>query len=193
MKRILFVLLGVFVLLAGASAQKTEILSRHINLRSIGLMFQYGHYFYLLPEGLSYRPILIGGTLHLPLSTTKTRFNYGIDFVPQVGFSFTDKLNSEFGINLYLNANLALGRNSLINFNVGAGPHYTDLVTARQINGFIFSTNFLMAYKHRYRNENNQYELAFFSGLRHISNAQTRKPNIGINNLIFGLTVAKMF
>lgn len=193
MKRFLMLLLGCFVLFSGVHAQKDELRSRHVNQRTMGFMFQYGHYFYLLPEGNTYRPLLLGGTIHLPVSEAKKRFAYGVDFVPHVGFSVTDKLNFEFGMNLYLNANLAISRNSLLSFNVGAGPHYIDMITRRQINGFIFSTNFLAAYKYRYQYENNFYEIAFFSGLRHISNAQLKTPNIGINNLIFGLTVAKMF
>ncbi len=193
MKRLVLLLSGCLIFLSGAMAQKNDVSSRHINQRTIGFMLQYGHYFYLLPEGYAYRPLLLGGTLHIPVSETKKRFVYGVDFVPHVGFSVTEKMNFEFGMNLYLNGNLAISPNSLLSFNVGAGPHYIDLVTARQINGFIFSTNFLAAYKYRYRYENNFYEMALFSGLRHISNAQLKTPNIGINNLIFGMTIAKMF
>lgn len=191
MKKLLTVALLLFAL--ACAGQKTKKPARYINQGAVGFIGQYGHPFYELPEGTWYQPFLMGLYVHLPLMQVSGAFNYGMDIIPQFGLSQTDKINKEFGLMVNMNINITLSKNTIIHLGAGAGPHFIEMETARQANGFIFATNLLGGFKQRSETDGQHFEIGFYSGIRHISNAQTRKPNIGINNLLFGLSFARMF
>ena len=66
---------------------------------------------------------------------------------------------------------------------LSTGPHYISGAPARQIDGFIFSDNLFIGFDIKL--VDNIY-LNIRPGFRHISNAETRHPNLGINS--FALT-----
>ncbi len=71
---------------------------------------------------------------------------------------------------------------------LSAGPHYVSDVPNRQAAGFIFSDNFMIGTSiHLFKS----VELDLRTGIRHLSNANLKKPNGGINNFLLnaGFTV----
>mgnify|MGYP001350305284 CR=1 FL=1 len=66
---------------------------------------------------------------------------------------------------------------------LSTGPHYISGAPTRQIDGFIFSDNLFIGFDIKL--VDNIY-LNIRPGFRHISNAETRHPNLGINS--FALT-----
>lgn len=71
---------------------------------------------------------------------------------------------------------------------ISAGPHYVSAVPRRQVAGFIFSDNFMVGTSvHLFKG----IELDLRAGIRHLSNANIKKPNGGINNFLLnaGFTV----
>jgi len=172
---------------------KTE--KRYINQKSLGALMFIGLAEYQLPEKITYKPILLGGYFHFPLKKAKKRVNLSIDVIPLIGIvPSTNSHDKEFGLNIFLDLGIELNANSILSFNIGTGPYYVNVTTEKQANGFIFSDYFLVAYKHRigYRG-NHLWELNFYSGIRHISNASLKKPNNGIDNIIIGFGFGRLF
>ncbi len=66
---------------------------------------------------------------------------------------------------------------------LSTGPHYISGAPARQIDGFIFSDNIFIGFDIKL--VDNIY-INIRPGFRHMSNAETRHPNLGINS--FALT-----
>jgi hypothetical protein len=95
-----------------------------------------------------------------------------------------DYLDSyEYGLNLGLLYRHNWGTGLLSYYlALSSGPHYASGVPHRQRSGFLFANNLvaglnLRVYKSLYT------DVCF--GLRHMSNAGTRLPNAGVNNLVF--------
>jgi hypothetical protein len=166
---------------------------RHINQQAAGAMVQYGINYYDLPEGYGYRPLLLARYQRFPLIKTARNVGLAIDIGPQIGMAYTDKFNFELGLFIYLNLGIALTDWDMISLIAGVGPHYISVETERQAKGFIFSDNFLLAYRRKFLLSREPYELSVYSGLRHISNASIKQPNGGIDNIIIGLGFAKLF
>jgi hypothetical protein len=166
---------------------------RHINQQAAGAMVQYGINYYDLPEGYGYRPLLLARYQRFPLIKTARNVGLAIDIGPQIGMAYTDKFNFELGLFIYLNMGIALTDWDMISLIAGVGPHYISVETERQAKGFIFSDNFLLAYRRKFLLSREPYELSVYSGLRHISNASIKQPNGGIDNIIIGLGFAKLF
>lgn len=102
----------------------------------------------------------------------------------------TDYLDAyEYGLNLGLLYRRNWGGGPLSYYAaLSTGPHYASGTPHRQMSGFVFANNLVAGlnfkiYKTLYA------DVSF--GLRHISNAGTRLPNAGVNNLVFreGLVV----
>jgi len=166
---------------------------RHINQRAAGVMVQYGINYYDLPEGYGYRPILLAHYQRFPLIRTAKNVGLAIDIGPQVGMAYTDKFNFELGLFVYLNLGIALTDWDMISLLAGAGPHYISVETERQAKGFIFSDNFLLAFRRKLLLNRDPYELSVYGGFRHISNASLKQPNGGIDNIITGISFARLF
>lgn len=132
--------------------------------------------------------------------TLKKRASYEFDLLVQPQYNVTryglypestDYLDAyEYGINLGVLYSHKWGAGPLsYYFSLSTGPHYASGTPHRQISGFLFSNNLaaglnLKLYKGLYA------DVRF--GLRHMSNAGTRLPNAGVNNLVFkeGFVVA---
>jgi hypothetical protein len=166
---------------------------RHINQRATGAMVQYGFNYYDLPEGYAYRPLLLAHYQRFPLIRTAKNVGLAIDIGPQIGMAYTDKFNFELGLFVYLNLGIALTDWDMISLLAGAGPHYISVETERQAKGFIFSDNFLLAYRRKLLLGREPFEISVYSGFRHISNASLKQPNGGIDNIMIGLGFAKLF
>ena len=194
MTRYLVLLLCFFISL-NVFSQKlvSRFADRHINQRATGVMVQYGFNYYDLPEGYAYRPLLLAHYQRFPLIRTAKNVGLAIDIGPQIGMAYTDKFNLELGLFVYLNLGIALTDWDMISLLAGAGPHYISVETERQAKGFIFSDNFLLAYRRKLLLGREPYELSVYSGFRHISNASLKQPNGGIDNIIIGLGFAKLF
>ncbi|MBC7399937.1 MAG: acyloxyacyl hydrolase [Mucilaginibacter sp.] len=127
--------------------------------------------------------------------TLKKRPKYQLDLLVQPQYNVsryglypesvpTDYIDAyEYGLNLGLlyRRNWGGGRLSYY-VALSTGPHYASGVPHRQMSGFLFANNLaaglnLKIYKNLYA------DVRF--GLRHMSNAGTRLPNAGVNNLVF--------
>lgn len=162
---------------------------RYINARTQGSWVSFGFTYYDLPEGVTYRPILLQSYFHNPLYQTKNKFNVAVDVLPQSNVAFLDsKPEIEFGINVFFDFSFELSEKSLLSFNIGSGPHFISVKTTKQINGYIFSDNFILAYK---RKISEDLEFNIHSGYRHMSNASIRRPNNGIDNILVGVGFSK--
>jgi len=164
--------------------------SKFINQKSIGGFISVGLPIYELEEGGQYQPFIVGGALHIPFYKTKGIFNISLDLTPQVGFvPYQNGMEYEFGLNFIFSFGFQLGQSSVLSANIGTGPHYITAKIDRQASGFIFSDHFNIAYKRRW----NSWFLGTTVGIRHISNAGFEEPNLGIENVGIGVSVAKLF
>jgi hypothetical protein len=73
-----------------------------------------------------------------------------------------------------------------LSFQVASGPHWYSATTSRQAPGFIFSNHVGLAL---YQKLSEKLSVSFMFKIRHMSNADTRQPNHGINtnNYVWGL------
>ncbi len=96
----------------------------------------------------------------------------------------------EFGANLGLEYRLNLSDKTALIGAIGSGPHYITAETPKQAKGFIFSDNFTFGLKQTLGNSGTDLHLR--TRFRHISNANLKKPNQGIDSwfLIVGATKA---
>ncbi len=105
-----------------------------------------------------------------------------------VHFSPKAKGEFEFGANLGLEYRLHLSENSSLTAAIGSGPHFITATTKQQAKGFIFSDNFTAGMHRRLGNSGLSLDLK--CRFRHISNANFKQPNKGIDSwfLLAGLT-----
>ena len=169
-------------------AQKTEV--KFINQKSLGAFVSTGFALYAIENGEKYQPILIGGVLHLPFYQTHGKFNVAIDLMPQFGIvPYNNKMEYEFGFNFIFNFGFQVTENSILSISIGSGPHYITSSNDRQAPGFIFSDHLNIGYRHKFKS----WQAGFSSGIRHVSNAGLEEPNLGIDSLGVGISVAKLF
>jgi hypothetical protein len=93
----------------------------------------------------------------------------------------------ETGVNLGIAYEYYIPQKAILFVGAGVGPHYININTDLQANGFIFSDN-LFAGVHQILNPN--WMLTYQVKLRHISNAGLQNPNVGIDNVFTGLGVS---
>ena len=100
------------------------------------------------------------------------------------------KKEIEFGANLGLEYRFNFSEKTALIGAIGSGPHFITAETPKQVNGFIFSDNFTFGLKQTLGNSGTDLHLR--TRFRHISNANLKKPNQGIDSwfLIFGATKA---
>ena len=119
---------------------------------------------------------------------------YSIFLEPQINPVLVRKNNSanlefEYGVNIGFQHIYPLTKDLYSAIFIATGPHYFSTDTEIQAPGFIFSDNFGAGiYCFLYK------EWAMNAGfrLRHMSNAQTRLPNSGINTFNFMIGISKM-
>ena len=105
-----------------------------------------------------------------------------------VWFDPDRKKEIEFGANLGLKYRLNFNKKTALIGAIGSGPHYITAETPKQVKGFIFSDNFTLGLKQTVGGGDTDLHLR--TRFRHISNANLKKPNQGIDSwfLIFGAT-----
>ncbi len=91
----------------------------------------------------------------------------------------------EAGINLNIFWKILKRNNQTQLFlQAGTGPHFLDKDLSRQAGGWMFSNNFYLGYVFFH---DQQFTPAVRLGFRHISNAETKLPNGGINTISIGI------
>ncbi|MGQ8337994.1 acyloxyacyl hydrolase [Sunxiuqinia sp. A32] len=105
---------------------------------------------------------------------------YNLSRFTKVGEDFSELIDAkEFGLSGGLLARTRLLKDIIGFYSViGAGPHYISDSPRRQAKGFIFSTFLNFGFTLKLIN-NAYFDLR--PGFRHISNAGTKKPNMGLN------------
>lgn len=94
----------------------------------------------------------------------------------------------EFGTNMGIRNYIKINDGLFFYQMLGSGPHYITAVVKRQANGFIFSDNLAVGAFTRLTRKNLFLNLQF--RIRHLSNAELKNPNGGINtwNVLIGLS-----
>lgn len=100
-------------------------------------------------------------------------------------------LDYEFGMNLGIRNYVKINEGFYFYQMLGSGPHYISAEVGRQANGFIFSDNLALGTFLRLTKKN--LFLNFQYVQRHISNANLKSPNGGVNsyNFVIGLSRLK--
>ena len=100
-------------------------------------------------------------------------------------------LDYEYGLNLGIRNYIKINEGFYLYQMLGSGPHYISAEVVRQANGFIFSDNLAVGTFLRLNRKN--LFLNFQYVQRHISNANLKAPNGGINfyNFVIGLSKLK--
>jgi hypothetical protein len=96
-------------------------------------------------------------------------------------------LDYEFGLNGGIRNYIRVNPDLYFYQMLGSGPHYISAVLVKQANGFIFSDNLAIGIYKRINKNSLFLNLQF--GIRHISNADLKFPNRGVNsfNILIGL------
>jgi Lipid A 3-O-deacylase (PagL) len=149
--------------------------------------FGYGINSLNLPEG-NYRVLYFQSKLSIAIAPKKISAHPIIGksflyFEPQVNpvrliSDDNVKDNLEFGINVGLQQNFILHPKLHIYILAAVGPHYFTAQTERQSDGFIFSDCMGIG---AYYFIDSRLALNINYRIRHLSNADTRSPNFGIN------------
>lgn len=185
----LFVLITCFLWINQLFAQKNS----YLNQESIGFGLSTGFPLYELPEGGYYRPLLIHALYRTPVFRQEKLLNLHISIKPQYAAVYVNQeFHHEAGVNVAFDLSLKISSGSIIAYSTGSGPHFITYQSKRQAKGFIFSDNFFLVFRKRFKAyPSNEFE--FFTGIRHISNAGIKRPNGGINNWIAGFSFARLF
>jgi hypothetical protein len=112
---------------------------------------------------------------------------------PQFNFVKADStpkgsIDYEFGLNLGIRNYVKINEGFYFYQMLGSGPHYISAKVKRQASGFIFSDNLALGTLLRLNRKG--WFLNFQYVQRHISNANLKKPNSGVNsyNFVIGLS-----
>lgn len=183
---LLALLLSVF---AGVSNAQNYPLNRQ---KTIGLLIDYPIMEEKLPESTGgYNPLLIQANFRLPLIKNNGLHQATLYVTPQFNpvlpIPGYDKFLFETGVNLGIAYEYYVPNKAILFFGAGVGPHYINIVTNKQANGFIFSDN-VFAGVHQIISP--KWMVTYQVKLRHISNAGLQKPNGGIDNLFAGMGVS---
>lgn len=187
-KILLFTIVLSFMTI-NAFAQNNKPLNR---LNTIGILIDYP----IIEEELSefpdggYKPLLIQANLRFPLIKNNGLHQATLYVSPQfnpVLSPSTDKFLFEAGVNLGIAYEFYIPNAAILFIGAGVGPHYINLDTDKQANGFIFSDN-VFAGVHQILSPN--LMMTYQVKYRHISNAGLQSPNGGIDNFFAGVGVS---
>lgn len=181
--RILFFLL-LFLLSQNTNAQNGQSVGIHLGIPIINEK---------LSEGYEYQPwqlLFYWNFANLMKGKKNDLFIYLEPQLVWVHFSDKSKKKAfEFGANLGFEYRYNFNDKTALIASLGSGPHYISEETASQRGGFIFSDNFgTLGLKQSVGDSGTDLHLR--ARYRHISNANLKLPNKGIDNwfLIFGAT-----
>lgn len=135
-----------------------------------------------------YAPLLIQGNFRFPIIKNNRMHQATILLQPQFNpvkpISNNNKFIFETGVNFGIAYEYYIHPKTILFLGAGIGPHFINVNTSLQANGFIFSDNiFLGAHQILSPGWMLSYQLKF----RHISNASLQQPNVGLDNLFAGL------
>lgn len=191
--RLFIIILCLFPLsLFAQNTEKTPI------LKEIGFWpgFGYGNNQLSLPEG-NYQPYYF--LLHLALwpfsenNVLGQRFRFYAEPQYNKVVLKTDSSTSaehEFGLNLGVKYIYPIFKKCDIFIYISTGPHAFSATTVRQAPGYVFSDNMGIG---TYYHFSDKWAGVFTFRIRHLSNADTRSPNFGINTDNFHLGLSRMF
>ena len=161
-------------------------------LNTVGLLIDYP----IVEEKLSefpaggYKPLLIQANLRFPLIKNNGVHQATLYVIPQfnpVLSPKTDKFLFETGVNLGVAYEFYIPNVAILFFGGSIGPHYINLNTDLQANGFIFSDN-VFAGVHQILSPD--FMMTYQVKYRHISNAGLQNPNGGIDNFFAGIGIS---
>lgn len=185
----LFLLVSLLAM-GSVNAQGNLPLNR---LKTIGFLADYPLVEEILPESVDngYAPILLQVNLRFPLIRNLGKHQATLYVQPQFNpvkpIAGYNNFLFETGVNLGIAYEYYIPQKAILFVGGGVGPHYINIETNQQANGFIFSDN-LFAGVHQIVNP--QWMLTYQVKLRHISNAGLQSPNSGIDNLFAGVGVS---
>jgi hypothetical protein len=188
-------LLGTFTTSVGQEKHKFTL---HMKFKELGIWsgFGYGIDYENLPEG-NYSPVNFSAqfaykSLFLADDTTAGRENFLLFLEPMYNYVtlISDKGNKQewdAGLSTGVRYDFSLLPSLRLSFQVASGPHWHSTTTSRQAPGFVFSNHVGLAL---YQNIGKRLSVNFMFRIRHMSNADTRQPNNGINtnNYIWGIS-----
>ena len=142
-----------------------------------------------VPEGV-YRLVYLQGLVRsqiLPVAYRRGIFDavyLGVE--PQYNLVWIDEKqeNFEAGLHFILQPTFRLSETWKAYFIAGIGPHYFSAVTASQARGFVFSDAMGLGVEIKL---SPQIAILTNFRIRHLSNANIRMPNLGINTYNFHL------
>ncbi len=134
-----------------------------------------------LNEGRKYLPFQLSGNLAFKPFLTKGKSRLTTYLEPQlvwVTYSPAYENDFEIGMNAGLLYQFDLNEKIALSTSASSGPHYISAESSQQAGGFIFSDNFTLGIK--YEIHSGTY-FGTSGRFRHISNANLKKPNKGID------------
>ena len=145
-----------------------------------------------VPEG-TYRLVYFQGLIRsqiLPKQNQRGVFEaVYLGAEPQYNLVWIDKKqeNFEFGAHFFIQPTFRLSEHCNAFFIAGIGPHYFSTSTISQARGFIFADAMGLGISLQ-----TSSKASIFTSfrIRHLSNANTRMPNLGINTYNFHLGYA---
>lgn len=165
--------------------------------RTVGLLVDYAVDGYQLPEQPSgyYKPLLLQANFRFPLIKNNGLHQATLYVTPQFNPvlpmpGYDGKFLFEGGVNLGIAYEYYIPNSVILFFGGGVGPHYINIETSKQANGFIFSDNVFAGVHHIV---SSKLMLTYQAKWRHISNANLQKPNGGINNWFAGIGMSYFF
>jgi hypothetical protein len=186
MKQLLRNLTLVLVFLNAINANAQKHSARAWKFASAGGFTGFGH---AINTDTRYEPIFFSGDFSWSFTKgPKKRDFVAWYFEPQFNIVLTDRpVDIEFGANLGIRNYIRVNDGLFFYQMLGSGPHYISAVVKRQANGFIFSDNLAIGAYTRLNSKDLFLNLQF--RIRHLSNAELKQPNGGINawNVIVGL------
>ncbi len=162
-------------------------------LKSFGLLVNWPFIEEALPEGPGYAPTIIQGNFRFPLLNNDSKHQFTMLLQPQFNPVGHLEGQSEYLWEAGLNVGFAYEylispQVGILYAGLGAGPHFVNVETSLQADGFIFSDNFYVG-MHQFVG-NQSWFLTYEVRFRHISNAGLQSPNGGIDNFFLGFGVS---
>ena len=179
--------LSLTVMRTGAQTSEAPEDFKPLRFKTAGAITGFGH---AINTVTRYEPIFFAGDFSWSFhKQPKKRDFVAWYFEPQFNLVRTPRpLDFEFGANLGIRNYIRVNDGLFFYQMLGSGPHYISAVVKRQANGFIFSDNLAFGAFTRLTKRNLFLHLQF--RIRHLSNAELKQPNGGINawNVLVGLS-----